>query len=81
MADNNKNIKKEVEQDIKDLASIAEVAFRNITDNIKDLFDDALNSGQTIIKTVSKDMQKSLNSLVRDSNNLVINQSRINKGL
>jgi DNA-binding ferritin-like protein (Dps family) len=81
MANNSKDIKKEVEQDIKDIASITEVAFRTITDSIKDLFDDALTSGQSIIKTVSKDMQKSLNSLVKDSNNLVINQSRINKGL
>lgn len=73
--------KKEVEQEIKDLASIAEVAFRNMSENIKDVFSDALSSGQKVISSITSDMQRNLNSLAKDSNKLIINQSRINEGL
>jgi hypothetical protein len=73
--------KKEIEQEIKDLASIAEVAFRNMSENIKDVFSDALSSGQKVISSITSDMQRNLNSLAKDSNKLIINQSRINEGL
>ena len=73
--------KKEVEQEIKDLASIAEVAFKNISENIKDVFSDALSRGEKVISSITKDMQKNINSLAKDSNKLIINQSRINQGL
>lgn len=70
-----------VEQEIKDLASVAEVAFKNVAANIKDIFADALSSGENVLSSLSKDMQRSINSLAKESNNLIINQSRINKGL
>jgi len=73
--------KQNVEQEIKDLASVAEVAFKNVSANIKDIFSDALSSGEKVLSSLSKDMQRNINSLAKDSNNLIINQSRINKGL
>ena len=73
--------KQDVEQEIKDLASVAEVAFKNVAANIKDIFADALSSGENVLSSLSKDMQRSINSLDKESNNLIINQSRINKGL
>jgi hypothetical protein len=73
--------KKDVEKEIKDLASIAEVAFKNVSANIKDIFADALSSGEKVLSSLSKDMQRNINSLAKESNNLIINQSRINKGL
>lgn len=73
--------KKEIEQEIKDLASIAEVAFKNISENIKDIFSDAFSSGERVLSSITSDMQRNLNSLAKDSNKLVINQSRINQGL
>jgi hypothetical protein len=73
--------KQDVEQEIKALASVAEVAFRNVSENIKDIFADALSSGENVLSSLSKDMQRNINSLAKDSNNLIINQSRINKGL
>ena len=78
MAGNNRQ---NVEQEIKDLASIAEVAFKNIADNIKDVFEDVLSSGENVISSLTKDMAKNINSLAKDSNKLIINQSRINQGL
>jgi hypothetical protein len=73
--------RQDVEKEIKDLASVAEVAFKNISANIKDIFDDALSSGEKVLSSLSKDMQRNINSLAKESNNLIINQSRINKGL
>lgn len=73
--------KKEVEQEIKDLASVAEIAFKNISENIKDVFSDALSKGEKVINSITKDMQRNINSLAKDSNKLIINQSRINQGL
>ena len=73
--------KKEVEQEIKDLASVAEIAFKNISENIKDVFSDALSRGEKVISSITKDMQRNINSLAKDSNKLIINQSRINQGL
>jgi hypothetical protein len=73
--------KKEVEQELKDLASIAEVAFKNISENIRDVFSDAFSSGERVLSSITSDMQRNLNSLAKDSNKLVINQSRINQGL
>jgi hypothetical protein len=78
MAEKNKQ---DVEKEIKDLASVAEVAFKNISVNIKDIFADALSSGEKVLSSLSKDMQRNINSLAKESNNLIINQSRINKGL
>jgi hypothetical protein len=78
MAGNNRQ---NVEQEIKDLASIAEVAFKNIADNIKDVFEDVLSSGENVISSLTKDMAKNINSLAKDSNKLIINQSRIDQGL
>lgn len=74
-------VKKDVEKEIKDLASVAEVAFKNVSANIKDIFADALSSGEKVLSSLSKDMQRNINSLAKESNNLIINQSRINKGL
>jgi seryl-tRNA synthetase len=73
--------KKEVEQELKDLASIAEVAFKNISENIRDVFSDAFSKGERVLSSITSDMQRNLNSLAKDSNKLVINQSRINQGL
>jgi hypothetical protein len=73
--------RQDVEKEIKDLASVAEVAFKNISTNIKDIFTDALSSGEKVLSSLSKDMQRNINSLAKDSNNLIVNQSRINKGL
>lgn len=75
------NNRQNVEQDVKDLASIAEVAFKNVGANIKDIFADALSSGEKVMSSLSKDMQRNINSLAKDSNKLIINQSRINQGL
>ena len=73
--------RQDVEKEIKDLASVAEVAFKNISTNIKDIFTDALSSGEKVLSSLSKDMQRNINSLAKDSNNLIVNQSKINKGL
>ena len=73
--------KQDIEDDIKDLASIAEVAFKNISTSINDIFADALSSGDKVVSSLLKDMQRNVNSLAKESNNLIINQSRINKGL
>jgi hypothetical protein len=76
MADN-----RDQEREIRDLASVAEVAFRNISSNIQDIFEDVLSSGENVISSLTRDMSKNINSLARSSNDLIINQSRINKGL
>jgi hypothetical protein len=77
MADN----RDQIEREIRDLASIAEVAFRNISNNIQEVFEDVLSSGENVISSLTKDMITNINSLAKSSNNLIINQSRINKGL
>ena len=77
MADN----RDQIEREIRDLASVAEVAFRNISSNIQDIFEDVLSSGENVISSLTRDMSKNINSLARSSNDLIINQSRINKGL
>jgi len=73
--------KQDVEDDIKDLASIAEVAFKNISESINDTISNAFSSGDKVISSLLKDMQRNVNSFAKDSNNLIINQSRITKGL
>jgi hypothetical protein len=77
MADN----RDQIEREIRDLASVAEVAFRNISSNIQDIFEDVLSSGENVISSLTRDMSKNINSLAKSSNDLIINQSRINKGL
>lgn len=64
----------------KETAEIVEDAFRNIASNIKDIFNEALDSTDDFAKTLSKDITRSLNSAARDSGTLVTNQIKIAEG-
>jgi len=76
MADNKDKIKKE----LFETSVIVQDAFRSISDNIGEMFKDALGVTETFSKSLEKDITKSLSSLAKTTTLLEGNYNKISKG-
>ena len=77
MADNNDEIKKRT----KETSEIVGDAFRRISENIKDIFEEALDGSDNFAKTLQKDITRSLNQIARSSSKLLTeNEEKLAKG-
>ena len=68
-------------QDIKDIAAVTEETFRSVAANIQDMFANALNASDTVIKSFQKDISNSIKSAARESSKLADNFERMNQGV
>jgi RNA-binding protein YhbY len=76
MADNKDKIK----QELFETSVIVQDAFRSISDNISEMFKDALGVTETFSKSLDKDITKSLSSLAKTTTLLEGNYNKISKG-
>jgi hypothetical protein len=76
MADNKDKIK----QELQETSVIVQDAFRSISDNISEMFKDALGVTETFSKSLDKDITKSLSSLAKTTTLLEGNYNKISKG-
>jgi hypothetical protein len=67
-------------QDIMDIASMTEETFRSVAANIQDMFANALNASDTVIKSFQKDISNSIKSAARESSKLADNFEKMNQG-
>jgi hypothetical protein len=67
-------------QDIMDIASMTEETFRSVAANIQDMFANALNASDTVIKSFQKDITNSIKSAAREASNLANNFEKMNQG-
>lgn len=79
MAQNQPNLN-QTRQDIMDIAAMTEETFRSVASGIQDMFANALNASDTVIKSFSKDITNSIKSTARESANLISNFEKINQG-
>jgi hypothetical protein len=68
-------------QDIKDIAAVTEETFRSVAANIQDMFANALNASDTVIKSFQKDISNSIKSAARESSKLADNFEKMNQGV
>jgi hypothetical protein len=80
MAQNQPNLN-QTRQDIKDIAAVTEETFRSVAANIQDMFANALNASDTVIKSFQKDISNSIKSAARESSKLADNFERMNQGV
>jgi hypothetical protein len=80
MAQNQPNLD-QTRQDIKDIAAVTEETFRSVAANIQDMFANALNASDTVIKSFQKDISNSIKSAARESSKLADNFERMNQGV
>lgn len=71
---------KNIEKEVRRAAEITEDALRNISANIKDIFEDALNQSNTFSKSISSDINKNIKSIARTAELFESNLSKLNKG-
>ncbi len=76
MADKTGDIKKQAQES----AVIIEDALRSISSQIGDIFQQALNEGSDVSKTMAKDVQSSLNSLSKVSKGLATSFEKASQG-
>jgi hypothetical protein len=76
MADNKDKIK----QELFETSVIVQDAFKSISANISEIFKDALEGTDTYVKSLEKDITKSLSSLAKTSTLLEGNYNKIVKG-
>lgn len=76
MADKTDDIKKQAQES----AVIIEDALRSISSQIGDIFQQALNEGADVSKTMAKDVQSSLNSLSKVSKGLATSFEKASQG-
>jgi hypothetical protein len=67
-------------QDIMDIASMTEETFRSVAANIQDMFANALNTSDTVIKSFQKDITNSIKSTARETFKIADNFERMNQG-
>jgi hypothetical protein len=67
-------------QDIMDIASMTEETFRSVAANIQDMFANALNASDTVIKSFQKDITNSIKSTAREASKIADNFERMNQG-
>jgi hypothetical protein len=67
-------------QDIMDIASMTEETFRSVAANIQDIFANALNASDTVIKSFQKDITNSIKSTAREASKIADNFERMNQG-
>jgi hypothetical protein len=79
MAQNQPNLN-QTRQDIIDIAAVTEETFRSVAANIQDMFANALNASDTIIKSFQKDISNSIKSAARESSKLADNFEKLNQG-
>jgi hypothetical protein len=80
MAQNQPNLN-QTRQDIKDIAAVTEETFRSVAANIQDMFANALNASDTVVKSFQKDIANSIKSVARESSKLADNFERMNQGV
>jgi hypothetical protein len=80
MAQNQPNLN-QTRQDIQDIAAVTEETFRSVAANIQDMFANALNASDTVIKSFQKDISNSIKSAARESSKLADNFERMNQGV
>jgi hypothetical protein len=80
MAQNQPNLN-QTRQDIKDIAAVTEETFRSVAANIQDMFANALNASDTVIKSFQKDISNSIKSAARESSKLADNFEKMNQGV
>jgi hypothetical protein len=77
MADDKDDIKKKTQE----TAEIVGDAFRRISENIKDIFDEALDGADNFAKSLQKDITRSLNQIAKSSSRLLTeNEEKLNRG-
>jgi hypothetical protein len=79
MAQNQPNLN-QTRQDIKDIAAVTEETFRSVAANIQDMFANALNASDTVVKSFQKDIANSIKSVARESSKLADNFEKMNQG-
>lgn len=67
-------------KDIMDIAAMTEETFRSVASNIQDMFANALNSSDTVVKSFQKDISNSIKSASRESSKLADNFERMGRG-
>jgi hypothetical protein len=80
MAQNQPNLN-QTRQDIQDIAAVTEETFRSVAANIQDMFANALNASDTVIKSFQKDISNSIKSAARESSKLADNFEKMNQGV
>jgi hypothetical protein len=63
-----------------DIASMTEETFRSVAANIQDMFANALNASDTVIKSFQKDITNSIKSTAREASKIADNFERMNQG-
>jgi hypothetical protein len=79
MAQNQPNLNQS-RQDIIDIAAVTEETFRSVAANIQDMFANALNASDTVVKSFQKDITNSIKSAARESSKLAGNFEKLNQG-
>ena len=74
------NTPEELNKEVKDTATILKDAFVSIGAQIEDIFKRASSANETFQKSLKKDLVSTLNSLGKNSQQLVDNQYKLNKG-
>lgn len=74
------NTPEDLNKEVKDTATILKDAFVSIGAQIEDIFKRASSANETFQKSLKKDLVSTLNSLGKNSQQLVDNQYKLNKG-
>jgi len=69
-----------IKQAANETAIVVEDALRSIASNIGDIFQSAITQGDTMAKTLAKDIQGNLNNLTKTTTLLAQTQEKANKG-
>jgi uncharacterized membrane-anchored protein YhcB (DUF1043 family) len=71
---------KDIEKKAKETAEIVEDALRNISSQIGEIFQDALDTTSSFSKTLTNDITKGINNLAKTSTTLLNNQEKLSSG-
>lgn len=74
------NLNKLSQAKAKEVAGELENVFRSLSENIKDIMEDALNAAEGVVKSYGKDIGKSIKSFTRDADKLLENQAKLERG-
>ena len=67
-------------KDIMDIAAMTEETFRSVAANIQDMFANALDASDTVVRSFQKDISNSIKNVARESSKLADNFEKMNRG-
>ncbi len=75
------NLNQNIQAQVKETAEILENTLKSISENIKDIFETALASTDSVVQAYGKDIEKGLKSMVKSTDKMIENEVKLRAGI